>query len=65
MNGITAYKIMDRNISAKAKTGAMYNKLVSFLYEINNRYLNDNFPKELRDFISAGNKLRDALEKKI
>lgn len=56
---------MDRNISAKAKTGAMYNKLVSFLYEINNRYLNDNFPKELRDFISAGNKLRNAMENKL
>ena len=60
MNNITAYRIMDRN-----KNISMYNKLVSFLYEISNRYLNDNFPKELRDFINAGNKLRDALEKKI
>lgn len=51
---------MDRN-----KNISMYNKLVNFLYEIDNRYLNDNFPKELRDFISAGNKLRDTLEKKI
>jgi hypothetical protein len=49
----------------REKSIAMYNKLVTFLYEIDNRFMEDNYPKELREFITAGNKLRNTIEKNI
>jgi len=49
----------------KEKNIKMYNNLVNFLFEIDNRFMNDNYPKELREFLNAGNKLGIAIEKNI
>lgn len=45
----------------KVKSAHYFNKLVTFLYDIDSAYMNYNYPSELRAFLTAGNKLRDSI----